>query len=300
MAVTITDSVGYEGSVEEPDWARLMAYAGGRQYGVVGEGDWKVTAGTADREVRIAPGTGFGSGVLDRTTEAASLTLPAPLSGSRWHLITGHRDWGANESSFDSIAGSTGSAQIPTRETTPGTADDQPLALARVQAGQSQVVEIRDLRVWGGYGGASAVDELVLQYLTQLGTNISIGGVIWRRDLNALGNAVWVRNVPLDVATGSNVIAGNPWDGRSPIRSKFLSGAPQVAADSVTTLTIPDGGFPNGVLHVSAQILSANTAKLCTVASVTKTTVRLQLLNESGGALPAGTAVPLSVRVDGW
>lgn len=194
MSVTIADSVGYEGTVTEPEWAELMAYVGGRQYGVVGDADWKVTAGTADREVRIAPGAGFGAGVLDRTNEAASLVLPAPPSGSRWHLIHVHRDWGANASSFDSIAGSTTTAQIPARATTPGTADDQPLALARVQAGQSQVAELIDLRVWGGYGGAFAVDELVLQYLTQLGVNISISGVVWRRELNSLSTPIWVKD----------------------------------------------------------------------------------------------------------
>lgn len=203
MSVTIADSVGYEGTVEEPEWARLMAYAGGRQYGVIGEGDWKVTVGTADREVRIAPGSGFGSGILDRTTVSASLTLPAVSSGSKWHLIAARRDWSANESTFDSIAGGTGTAQIPARNTTPGTADDQPIALARVQAGQSQVAEIIDLRVWGGYGGAFAIDELVLQYLNQLGTRVKIGRKTFSRELNNLGTAVWVTSQ--DPARGTYV-----------------------------------------------------------------------------------------------
>ncbi|MDR6691337.1 hypothetical protein J2X55_002249 [Microbacterium sp. 1154] len=197
MAVTITDSVGYEGTIEEPDWARLQTYAAGRQYGVIGEGDWKVTAGAADREVRIAPGFGFGAGVLDRTTAAASLVLPAPSSDSVWHLIVAHRDWQANTTTFDVINGTSGAAAIPTRQATPGTLDDQPIALVRVQAGQSQVAEIRDLRVWGGYGGAVASDDLVRQYLTQLGTNITIAGIAWRRDLNSLGNPVWVKVRPM-------------------------------------------------------------------------------------------------------
>lgn len=192
MAVSITDSVGYEGTVDEPQWARLMAYAGGRQYGVIGEGDWKVTPGTADREIRIAPGSGFGSGVLDRTTAAASLTLPAPASGSRWHLIAVRRDWQNNLSSFDSIAGSTTTAQIPIRQTTPGTSDDQPIALVRVQAGQSQVAEVRDLRVWGGDGGAFAVDDLVRQYLNRVGTHVRINAVDWDLTLNVLGSPTWV------------------------------------------------------------------------------------------------------------
>lgn len=206
MSVIIADSVGYEGTVDEPDWAALMSYAGGRQYGVIGEGDWKVTAGTADREVRIAPGNGFGGGVLDRTTDSASLTLPASPSGSRWHLIAARRDWGANQTSFDAIGGGTGTAQIPARNTTPGTADDHPIALVRVQAGQSQVVEIRDLRVWGGDGGAFAADQLVLQYLNRLGTRVVIGSQEWIRYSDALGNLAWASN---DVRVASAPIALN-------------------------------------------------------------------------------------------
>lgn len=301
MAVTITDSVGYEGTIEEPDWARLQTYAAGRQYGVIGEGDWKVTAGATDREVRIAPGYGFGAGVLDHTTAAASLVLPAPSSDSVWHLIVAHRDWQTNLTTLDVINGTSGAAAIPPRQATPGTLDDQPIALVRVQAGQSQVAEIRDLRVWGGYGGAVAADDLVRQYLTQIGATVTVAGVTWRRDLNTLGSPVWVRSRTVDTVTDNNVLAGAPWDKRSPILSKFLSGSPQVAAGSLTTLGIPDGGFPNGgVLHVSVQITSGNSAKMCTVAEVTTTYIKLQLLDEFGKPLPSGTAVPLSVRVDGW
>ncbi len=192
MPVPITDSVGYEGTVDEPQWAELVAAAGGNAYGVLGASDWKVTAGVGDRVARIAPGAGFGHGVLDRTTEDALLpSLTAPASGSVWHLIVAHRDWQGNVSSFDSIEGSA-TAQIPTRDETPGTVDDQPLALVRVQAGQSQIVEYRDLRLWGGDGGAYAVDELALQYANRVGTRIRIGDIAWERTIDAFGSAQWV------------------------------------------------------------------------------------------------------------
>lgn len=299
MAVTIADSVGYEGTINEAQWAQLMAYAGGRQYGVVGTNDWKVTVGTADREVRIAPGVGFGSGILDRTTATASLTLPATTSGSRWHLIAARRDWQANETTFDSIAGGTTPA-LPNRSANPGVADDHPIALVRVAAGQSQIAEIRDLRVWTGDAGARAVDELVLQFLNRIATRVRIGSVDWVREVDVLGAPYWSRDVPLNVVTDNNAIAGTAWDGESPLLVKYLSGSPQVDANSVTTLTFPGGAFPHGVLFVDPQILTGNGAKLWTVAEVTKSRVRIQLLNESGGALPAGTPVPLAVRVDGW
>ena len=163
MPVPIPTSVGYEGTIDESQWANLIATAGGGQYGVRGPDDWAVTTGSADREVRIAPGSGFGWGVTDTSIAIASLTLPAPASGSRWHLIATRRSWQANESSFVSLPGGTDAPALPAREQSPGTVDDQPLALARVQAGSSQVVELIDLRVWQGDGGVIARHELVQQ-----------------------------------------------------------------------------------------------------------------------------------------
>lgn len=192
MAVTIADSVGYEGTVDEEDWATLIAASGGRRYGVLGPSDWQVTRGAADREVRIAPGAGFGPGVLDRTTSESSLVLPSPGTGKQWVLITCHRDWGANTSSFDYITGGTGQAVIPARATTPGTEDDQPLALVSVDAAQAQVGEIIDLRVWGSNGGAYAASVVALQYLNDLGTSILVGNETRAdRVLDALGSPVW-------------------------------------------------------------------------------------------------------------
>ncbi|MFJ4038197.1 hypothetical protein ACIPVB_08915 [Microbacterium sp. NPDC090007] len=243
MAVSITDSVGYEGTVDEPQWARLMAYAGGRQYGVIGEGDWKVTAGTADREIRIAPGSGFGSGVLDRTTVAASLVLPAPASGSRWHLIAARRDWQNNLTTLDSIPGSTGAAALPVRAVTPGTADDHPIALVQATAGQSQVTQIIDLRVWGSDGGSYALDELVLQFLNRLGTQVQIGGRSWMRTLNNLGTPMWTE---LGVGRLLSVVS-LVWD--STMGQSFAPGAngavnwPETARN-IARLDFPDPGVP--------------------------------------------------------
>lgn len=187
MAVIIPNSAGYgNDSVDAPEWAQLIPNAG-RQYGVLDEGSWVARVGGADREVRLTPGTGYGCGILDRTTAEASIVLPATSSGSVYHLIHVRRDWGNNRSSFDSKVG-TSARQIPARATTVGSLDDQPLWLARVDAGKSQVQELIDLRVWGG---AEAKSELVLQYMTQLGTRIRIGRVWWTRGFGALGNPQW-------------------------------------------------------------------------------------------------------------
>lgn len=252
MPVVIPESAGYEGTVDEPEWSDLLSMTGGRQYGVADPASWKVTTGTADREVRIAPGRGFGYGVRDRSTAVASLTLPPTTSGSRWHLITVHRDWAANQSAFDFVVGSA-DRQIPARDNTPGAVDEQPLALARIDAGQSQVAEIIDLRVWGGDGGSFANDELVLQYLNRIGTTVRIGSVEWNRDLDALGNPVWVSRGGAEMpprfegrfrrSDGQRVLnAGSTlmrWEG-TPVNTL---GANPTSGPSGATLVLPPGLF---------------------------------------------------------
>ncbi|WHE35144.1 hypothetical protein [Microbacterium sp. BDGP8] len=190
MPVVITDTAGYEGTVDEPQWSELIAGAGGRQYGVRGPDSWRATIGAVDREVRISAGTGFGWGVLDRTTSEGSIVLPPSPVGSTWHLIHVHRDWQANRSEIDAIPAGN-SATIPERANTPGELDDQPLWLARVDAGRSQVQELIDLRVWGSDGGSFATSLLVRQYLDRVGTVIRIGNATWARMLDALGQPTW-------------------------------------------------------------------------------------------------------------
>jgi hypothetical protein len=241
MPVVIPESAGYEGTVDEPQWSDLLSMAGGRQYGVADAGSWKVTVGTADREVRIAPGRGFGYGVRDRSTTVASLTLPATTSGSRWHLIVVERDWAANQSAFDSVAGSDVRA-LPPRDNTPGVNDAQPLALARVDAGQSQVAEIIDLRVWGGDGGSFANDELVLQYLNRIGTQLQIGARSWMRGINTLGQPEW-----RDLAAG-RLLGVYPlqWFGLAPSGSLPGQGV-NVWGNQTQTIArynLPDPGSP--------------------------------------------------------
>jgi hypothetical protein len=267
----IPHSAGYEGTVDEPEWSDLLSNAGGRQYGVSGAAAWKVTTGVGgDRQIQIAPGRGFGFGVHDRTTDVATLTLPPSTSGTVWHLIAAHRDWAANESTFTSITGSA-TKQIPLRDTTPGTVDDQPLALVPVVAGQSTIVDanIIDLRVWGGDGGAFAKDELVLQFLNRLGTRVRIGNREWSRVIDSLGSPSWA-------VTGAETRHnGNP--GATLAGIEVPSGAMAVAGAQVKTGMLTSGttvafgneympgivfeqAFPNGILSVSVLPVFADIA----------------------------------------
>lgn len=218
MAVNILSSAGYAGDINATEWAQLIPYAGQR-YGVVGAGSWAASIGGADREVRISAGVGYGGGVMDRTTADASLVLPATTSGSLYHLIYVNRDWNVGRSCFTSKPG-TNERKIPSRDTTPGQSDDQPLWLARVDAGKSQVQELIDLRVWGTGGGTYAASALALQYFDDLGVSVLFNETRADRVLDALGNPAWKYTNEIDrfvriTQSGEGFVGyyGDGWDG---------------------------------------------------------------------------------------
>ncbi|MDF2992095.1 MAG: hypothetical protein K0S37_2609 [Microbacterium sp.] len=264
MAIT---SAGYEGTVNEPEWSDLLAMAGGRQYGVGGPGDWKVTPGVgADRQIQIAVGRGFGYGVRDLSDAVATLQLPA---GERWHLITAHRDWQANQTTFAAISGGV-EMQLPPRDTTPGTVDDQPLALVRVRAAsQIALADIIDLRIWGGDGGALAMHELVLQFANRLGTRVRIGNREWSRVVDSLGSPAWAVTgtetrhngnpgatlAGIDVPSGALLLPG------AQIKTGMLTSGTTVAfGNEYMPAIVFEQPFPNGILSVSVLPVFAGIA----------------------------------------
>lgn len=191
--MAITDSWGYAGDIDAPEWAKLMPYAAGGQYGVKDFAAWRPTiGGSGDRAVTIAAGLGWGHGVMDTNGSSVTLNLPSVASGSRWDLIVARRIWSTGVTSFQRVAG-TSTKALPNRLNTPGTEDEQPIALARVTAGSASVVELIDLRCIPGDSGLLAFNELALQYLNRVGTSIRIGTVDWFRVVSAVGNASWVR-----------------------------------------------------------------------------------------------------------
>ncbi|MDF2919057.1 MAG: hypothetical protein K0S70_3274 [Microbacterium sp.] len=261
-------SAGYDGSVNEPQWSDLLSLAGGRQYGVLDPASWRATIGAADREVRLSPGRGFGYGIRDASDAEESVTLAPVAAGSRWDLITMRRDWDENVSAFHVVQGSS-AKEIPTRETTFAELDDQPLWLARVQAGFSQVRELIDLRVWGGDGGAFATDELVLQYLNRLGTRVRIGGREWSRVLDSLGTPSWAvtgaetrhngnpgATLPgIDVPSGVLAVQGLQ------IKTGMLTaGTTSLYGNEYMPSIVFEQAFPNGILSVSVLPVFAGIA----------------------------------------
>jgi hypothetical protein len=186
-------SIGYDGTVDEAQWAKLVPSAGSSEYGVKGAGDWKVSAHPSTAQaVNIATGTGWGQGVMDTTDAIITVQCDAISSGTRWDLIMMHRDWTppGGSTTGGKITGSA-TKQIPPRANTPGVTDDQPLALVQWTAGQTQPTAIVDLRCWAGNGGMVAKDPLTLGYVARVGANITIGGIQWQYVLDSNDNPVW-------------------------------------------------------------------------------------------------------------
>src|SRR5699024_5215556 len=190
-------SVGYEGTVDYPDYARSVTQ--GARYTVEGPNDWHVTPVTsgADRTVRVAAGTGRGWGIRDTESSSTDIQLDAPASGSRWDLIVAHRDWSTGVTDFRAVQGGLSRA-IPSRDTDPGVVDDQPLALIRVTAGEQYPTDHVDLRCWSGDGGLVAVTRLALDYLEVPGTRVTFDdGVTYTRVLEPNGTASWHTDRPI-------------------------------------------------------------------------------------------------------
>lgn len=214
--MAIVESWGYDGDVTAAEWAQLLPYAAGMQYGVKTFGSWRPTIGGAgDRAVTIGAGFGWGHGVVDRNDAPVTLNLPSVSTGSRWDLICARRVWASGGSTtFERVSG-TLTPTIPTRLNSPGVEDEQPIALARVQAGNSAVAELYDLRCLPGDSGLEAFHELALQYLTRDATQVVIGTRRWKRRIDALGTSFWevstdhVEHKLLGVPINGIQVAGN-------------------------------------------------------------------------------------------
>lgn len=215
-------SVGYDGTVDETQWANLIGKAGSSEYGVDLAGDFAVTpVAGAERTIRIAPGKAWGHGVLDVMDVEQTIQLDASLSGDRYDMLVLRRDWQppGGATTLVVIKGSASSVNIPGRNTgNLGVLDDQPIALIRVAAGSTTVSVHGDLRVWGRNGGTTAKDTRALQYLGALGSVVEINGVQWIYRVGSSG-AEWADLAKIDdtgwVHTNGGTQFIQPWWGRS-------------------------------------------------------------------------------------
>lgn len=188
MAIT---SVGYAGTVSDEQWAKMVARVGSAFYSVDDFASFRVTAAAGTRMIQVATGGASGNGIYDLSSTVVTRPLDSVPSGIRWDLVVLRRTWATKTSDIIVIPGGSTKA-LPARSTTPGTIDDQPLALVRVAADSTAIQEVVDLRCAVHNGGAIAWDDLARSYLNQLGTDLLIGTTSWRRVTNASGSADWV------------------------------------------------------------------------------------------------------------
>ncbi|HAP90774.1 MAG TPA: hypothetical protein DCR15_14035 [Arthrobacter bacterium] len=250
--MTIT-SVGYDGTVNETQWASLVPRVGIAHYGISGTDDWRVSAlTTMDRGINISVGSGWGHGVLDTSDATVSLQGGLVSSGDRWDMVVARRNWSGigGATTFVIIAGSAAKA-LPARNTTPGTLDDQPIALIRFTAGQTAVQEIVPLRCWARNGGMVAKDVLALTFLKELGAQVTINGAMWLCVPDVNGNPSWISSSPM--GTTSLFGVGGALSGNPALVPGFLiqAGSAILTTDQVgyARLTFPQS-FPGGLLTV--------------------------------------------------
>lgn len=253
-------SAGYDGTVDEVQWASMIKRVGSSDYGVVHPTGLKVTAAAgADRTVNIAAGQCWGHGVHDTSDSVVSVQLDPITTGTRWDLIVVRRDWtGAGGLTTITAVKGTSTKAIPAaRLIGPGTTDDQPLALVQLTAGQTLPTAVVDLRCWSSNGGVHAMDILALGYLDMIGSTVFINGQTWHRVINSSGTGDWAAEnvlgaVPL-FGTGVTLV-GTPTS-----NSQFLvqAGTALITTDanSFGKLTYPKP-FPNGL--VSIQLMNGN------------------------------------------
>jgi hypothetical protein len=188
--MTINDSAGYPGTVDDQQWASLIPYAGGSPYGVNALGSL-VASVAPNRSIELSPGLMWGWGVLDRVGQAEVVgPFPAPPSGQRFDLLVARRNWQLGVTEFAIVQGGS-SAVIPprdTRESTNGEVDEQPLWLIR--STPSAVEIFADLRVVPAVSG-QAFDTLTMSYLNQVGTRLRIGDYRYERTPGMDGNPSW-------------------------------------------------------------------------------------------------------------
>ena len=258
MTVTFT-SINYAGPTTEVNWAKAAA-ALGSTYGVKGPSDWEVTKDpTGTRQVKITHGDGHGQGVVDHTDLDDTLVLDTISAGTRWDLVCAKRDWqtGAKVTTFGKRTG-TASREIPTgRLTTPGVADEQPLALVQLSYGQSVPTAVIDLRCWANNGGLVIADVMALDYLGDVGTQAQLGSVTYIRGQDSAGNPVWVKHdwTKTTLYGVGGALVGNPAGVTEFLKQEgYFLGQSNVSGDYFVPFP---RAFPTGLLKVNLQVFAS-------------------------------------------
>lgn len=230
-------SRGYEGQImPNVEWAEWQQGAG-HEYVASHYDAGRVTVVTSTPlmvRVNVGPtvdglraGIG-GHGVYDIITAAEDITISAALPGagqSKWYTIVARRTWQTTQATtFAALTGTATQAIAASRQKTPGTVDEQPLALVQVTNGTSglsitAVIDLRPVsRQQGGYVVAeTAARDLVMSYMNKVGYRLRVGSAVWERTI-ASGVASWVLAANSSPWSSAGIIYGSgflPYTGSS-------------------------------------------------------------------------------------
>lgn len=302
-------SRGYEGSiVANGPWAE-MNQVYGHEY-VASHYDAGrvsiVTSGTRTVRVNVGPvvkglRTGIGGhGVFDAITVAEDITITdaLPATGQvKWYLVAARRTWQTAQSTSVVVVTGTAAEALPTRMTTPGTIDDQPLALVQITGGQTVPTAIRDLRPVSR-NGVYVVDpvsrDLVMAYFNQVGYQLRVGSTTWTRTVTD-GSETWSPSesagLPLAVGAGYGTFEGAPSVTVAFNRAFATGGVSRTAAGGAFS-----AGVPFDIVTLPAEARPAIDKRIGVAATWSgpatvrykASTGRLQLEFGTSGTMPAG------------
>lgn len=195
-------SRGYEGQImPNVEWAEWQEAAGHEYMASSFDGGRVTTVTSGTRTVRVNVGNIGGHGILDKITVAQDITITDALPGvgqSKWYLIAARRTWQTVQATTLVAITGTATQAIPTRNTTPGTIDDQPLALVQITNGSTLPTAVVDLRPVSRQQGdyvivEPAARDLVMSYMNKVGYRLTVDGVEWVRRTSG-GSLVWSRS----------------------------------------------------------------------------------------------------------
>lgn len=282
MAIT---SHGYDGTINEAQWATVAHYLGSGVPGVSEVDAWRVTAGgSGSRAVTVAGASGngpaFGWGIVDFNTTNINLNAAAQSSGTRWDTVCLRRDWTGVGGTTTTVIVQGGSSAVVAAgiQRTPGVVADQPLALIQVTTSTSigSVIDLRPVveKVVAVTTQSALPDPDLLDYAEAYGMLALVRGFALNTPAvpytlaGGTSEPVWVPM--LDPPTWQPILlSAGISQGSRPLRYRVHGGQVQFsgsvtktsgtwpASSWVSIGAVPAGGRPTASLRVPCALAGA-------------------------------------------
>ena len=310
MAIT---SIGYPNTIAPGSATALWHAAAGRPYVFPAENQVKPNnPAVGTRRVTLSAGRFSGKGITDYNDAVVNLDLPAPVGSSQWFAIVANRwvDEASTPASpipsgaatrFGWVAG-TATKAIPAVTQTPGTFDQQLIALALVESGQQYIRQLVDLRAIGDEGGVYTIfDQMALQTITRPGARAynAVTGLTYECTYDSARALDWRR-----IYTDREVFsAATPPSGRMPqIRTGSAAVATNPSGDFTISLASP---FPSGFLTAVLTDATSPTALGSiilkqTQSASTRTAITGRAYAGNNGAALANSIIQVSYVATGY